>query len=63
VKSAGRVDAGDLRGLAVLRDLVGADFLGGVVLYLGEHAYTVADCLHVLPVDRLWRSAAPTGVG
>jgi uncharacterized protein len=56
VKAAGRVTAADFRGLALLRDLVGEAFIGGVVLYLGERSYGFADRLHVMPLDRLWRT-------
>lgn len=56
VKAAGRVVESDLRGLTLLRDLVGPAFVGGVVLYLGQRSYTTSDRLHVMPVDRLWRA-------
>jgi uncharacterized protein len=37
-----------------MRDRLGMSFLGGVVLNLGQRAYTYEDRLHVLPLDRLW---------
>ena len=55
VKTSARVPGADLRPLAKLRDAVGDAFLAGIVLYLGERAYTYEDRLHVMPVDRLWR--------
>lgn len=54
IKAGSRVPGGDVRGLASLRDAVGARFLGGIVLYLGERSYTYDDRIHVVPVDRLW---------
>jgi hypothetical protein len=55
VKGAGVVDDRDLRGLRALRDHLGSEFIGGVVLYRGPHAYTREDRVHVLPLDHLWR--------
>jgi predicted AAA+ superfamily ATPase len=54
VKAAGRVVPEDARGLRKLRDALGRRFLAGVVLYTGEHAYSMEDRIHVVPVDRLW---------
>lgn len=54
VKAAGSVRSEDFRGLRLLRDRMGADFVGGVVLSLGDRAYTFEDRLHVLPLDSLW---------
>ncbi|MHB0871124.1 MAG: ATP-binding protein [Chloroflexota bacterium] len=59
VKAAGGVDDQDFRGLRLLREKLGVDFVGGVVLYLGPHAYTKEDRLHVLPLDRLWSCSSP----
>lgn len=58
VKAAGRVPGSDFRGLRKLREAVGDAFLAGVVLYTGERGYTFDDRLHVLPIDRLWTTAA-----
>ena len=46
----------DFRGLRVLRDRLGAVFVGGVVLHLGPLAYTAEDRLHALPLQTLWQS-------
>lgn len=54
VKSGSRVRPKDVTGLRILRDELGGAFVAGVVLHLGERAYTVEDRIHVLPVDRLW---------
>jgi len=54
LKAASSVEDKDFRGLRLLRDKLGSDFVGGVVLYLGPRSYTREDRLHVLPLDRLW---------
>lgn len=54
VKAGRRVPGTDLAPLRKLRDRLGARFVSGVALYLGERSYTVDDRLHVIPVDRLW---------
>ena len=56
VKANERVGAADFRGLSKLRDALGDRLIAGVVLTTGARSYTYADQLHVLPVDRLWRS-------
>jgi hypothetical protein len=43
-----------MKGMSRLRDALGAQFVGGFALYLGERSYTFADRLHVVPLDRLW---------
>jgi predicted AAA+ superfamily ATPase len=55
VKAGTRV-AGDLGGLLALRRKLGSQFLGGVVLYTGTHAYTHDSGVHVIPITRLWHS-------
>jgi predicted AAA+ superfamily ATPase len=54
VKAAATVTDHDFRGLRLLRDRLGRDFLGGVLINLGRRAYTYEDRLHVIPLDRLW---------
>ena len=54
VKATSRIDDRELNGLRSLRDKLGRDFVGGVVLYLGDRAYTREDRIHVLPMDRVW---------
>jgi predicted AAA+ superfamily ATPase len=54
VKASSTVVDNDFRGLRLLRDKLGRSFLGGVVVNLGQRAYTYEDRLHVLPLDRLW---------
>lgn len=48
VKAASTVTDEDFRGLRLLRDRLGPDFVGGVLLNLGRHSYTHGDRLHVL---------------
>ena len=54
VKASERAPGKDFRGLAQLRDLLGARFIGGIVLPTGSRSYTYEDRLHVMPIDRLW---------
>lgn len=54
VKASGTVSDRDFAGLRLLRDKLGADFAGGVVINLGRLSYTYEDRLHVMPLDRLW---------
>ncbi len=54
IKAGSSVEDKDFRGLRLLRDTLGREFVGGVVLYLGPRSYTREDRLHVLPLDSLW---------
>ena len=54
VKASQRVDTRELTPLRKLRDAVGAAFIAGVALHLGERSYRSEDRLYVVPVDRLW---------
>ncbi|MGA4670889.1 ATP-binding protein [Propionibacteriaceae bacterium Y1923] len=54
VKASERAPGKEFRGLAQLRDLLGARFVGGIMLTTGARSYTYEDRLHVMPVDRLW---------
>lgn len=56
VKAGSRVPSSDLGGLVKLRRKLGGQFLGGVVLYTGARSYTYEKNIHIVPVDRLWRS-------
>lgn len=57
VKSNQRVAGKDLRGLVKLRDLFGDRFVAGIAFSTGERSYsTDEDRIHVLPLDRLWRT-------
>jgi predicted AAA+ superfamily ATPase len=65
VKASGQVHDRDLCGLRLLSRRLGNRFIGGVALYLGAHAYTAGDRIHVLPLDHLWKSrpAVPAAQG
>lgn len=54
VKAAATIEDNDFRGLRMLRAKLGRGFVGGVLLNLGQRAYTYEDRLHVVPLDRLW---------
>jgi predicted AAA+ superfamily ATPase len=54
MKTSARIQGSDMKGMSRLRDALGAQFVGGFALYLGERSYTFADRLHVVPLDRLW---------
>lgn len=56
VKAGARIRSEDLAGMVRLRNKLGPGFLGGVILYTGTRAYTAEERLHVVPIDRLWRS-------
>ncbi len=60
VKAASRVRPSELRGLLKLRSRLASQFLGGVVLYTGERAYSHDSSLHVVPMARLWRASSRT---
>lgn len=57
IKAGSRVAGDDLRGLRTLRDKIGASFVGGVVLHLGTHSYTLEDRINAVPLDRVWTPA------
>jgi predicted AAA+ superfamily ATPase len=63
VKAGTQVRPEDVRGLAALRDKLGASFVGGVVLYTGEVAYQLADRMYAVPLDCLWRSTQGNAEG
>lgn len=54
IKTGTRVPGEQFKPLMKLRTAAGAAFLAGVVLCLGQRAYTYQDRLHVMPVDSLW---------
>ena len=60
VKASERAQGSDFRGLTQLRDAVGTRFTAGVMLTTGNRPYTVADRLHVLPIDSLWTPVTTT---
>ncbi|WP_293774642.1 ATP-binding protein [Sporichthya sp.] len=56
VKSGERVNRNDLRGLRKLREALGNRLIAGVAFSTGSRSYTAEDRIHVMPVDRLWRT-------
>ncbi|HVX19115.1 MAG TPA: DUF4143 domain-containing protein [Acidimicrobiales bacterium] len=56
VKANERVAGKHLGGLHKLRDSVGDRFIAGVAFSTGARSYTFDDRLHVMPIDRLWRT-------
>ena len=54
VKASTTVVERDARHLAWLRDSIGQDFVAGVVLHAGPHAYPLDDRLWALPISSLW---------
>lgn len=56
VKAGSRVPSSELGGLLKLRGRLGGRFLGGVVLYTGARSYSHESGIHVVPIERLWRS-------
>lgn len=59
VKSSGRVQKTDLRGLRLLRDRLGSRLGQGLVLYCGEEARELEDRLFAVPASTLWQREIP----
>ncbi len=53
VKAAASVQLSDFKGLRRLRELAGAQFVTGIVLYDGTHALPFGDGLWAVPLNRL----------
>jgi hypothetical protein len=56
VKSSATVSASDFAPLKTLRDQLGTQFRGGVVLYLGDRVVPFGDKLWLVPMSALWAS-------
>lgn len=56
VKAAATVTGQDFRGLRKLAKAAGERFCRGVVLYDGEISASFGDCLHAVPIRRLWET-------
>jgi len=56
VKANERVAGEEFKGLRKLRSALGDRFIAGVGFSTGTRSYTYDDRLHVMPVDRLWRT-------
>jgi len=57
VKATSTVRNADVKGLRTFRDLVGARFHRGVVLYTGTECLPLGDDLCAIPIGALWRTA------
>jgi uncharacterized protein len=55
VKNSELVHQGDFKGLKLLAELAGKDFIGGVVLYAGKDALPFGEKLWAVPVHVLWQ--------
>ena len=56
VKAAATVTCADFRGLRKLASVAGDRLAHGVVLYDGEAGIPFGDCLHAVPIRRLWET-------
>lgn len=56
VKAGSTVHPSDFKGLKMLSDAVGKDFVRGVVLYDGERSYRHKDKYYALPVRQVWET-------
>lgn len=54
VKSSHTISASDFKALKTLQSNTGADFIKGVILYLGEEIIPFGDKLFALPLSSLW---------
>lgn len=54
VKANESVPGKDMKGLRLLRDAVGSNFIAGIALSTGKRSFTFEDRIHVMPIDRLW---------
>jgi uncharacterized protein len=56
VKASETVRSDDFRGLRLLQRLLGDRFVGGYVLYCGEHDLSFGDRLRAMPISAVWRA-------
>jgi predicted AAA+ superfamily ATPase len=54
IKASASPRSSDTQHLAWLRDKLGARFVAGIVLYLGNHGLSLGDRLYLLPMSALW---------
>ena len=54
VKATDAINQDDFKGLTVLRDQLGDDFVQGLVLYTGPRVLSFGDRLTALPLSALW---------
>jgi predicted AAA+ superfamily ATPase len=58
VKAGSRVSGEDLRGLRVLKNLLGSRLEEAAVLYTGEHAYQHDGWIWILPLSQVWAGSS-----
>jgi uncharacterized protein len=61
VKASSTITAKDFRGLRKLRELVGARFKAGVVLYDGDTILPFGDSQFAVPISALWETSVGQG--
>lgn len=54
VKSTDAINRDDFRGLTMLRDRLGDDFVHGFVCYTGPRTLSFGDRLTAIPISALW---------
>ena len=54
IKAAATLSANDVRSLQALADMVGKNWLRGVVLYTGTEVVPFSSNIHGIPISRLW---------
>ncbi len=54
VKSAARISKADTKGLIFLRQELGSRFHAGIVFYMGDMPYQLAEDIYAVPIDKLW---------
>lgn len=57
VKASATVRSADMRGLQRLAGLAGDRFVGGTLVYLGDHVLTLGDNLRAVPLSAVWDPA------
>ncbi|WP_198153837.1 ATP-binding protein [Catenuloplanes japonicus] len=55
IKAGANVRAEDVRGLRLLADTLGDQFVAGYVLYTGQQTLSFGDKIRAVPLDALWR--------
>jgi len=56
VKASASISSSDFTALKALRDLLGKQFLSGIVLYLGDQIVPFCEKLWLVPISALWES-------
>lgn len=59
IKASGQVHSRDAKGLVALSEVLGSQFVAGLVLTTGNLAYRHDDRIYVVPIDRMWEPSPP----